>query len=130
MRTIDADNLSSRKLPAVGYEHVSGWYGNGWNDAIDTIMEDEPSVPLPDFKEGYKQAIRDGKTNFSRPHGEWLEWDDERWGGVWYYCSNCHNDALYKRVDGIFKQILSDYCPNCGADMRKEVDDGSGRIQK
>lgn len=68
MRPIDADNLSSRKLAAenVSYACVEGWYGNGWNDAIDTIMENEPSVPLPDFKEGYKQAIIDGKTNFSR----------------------------------------------------------------
>ena len=53
-----------------------------------------------------------------RPTGEWLEWVDERWGGVWHYCSNCHNDALYKKVDGIFKQILSDFCPYCGVKMK------------
>lgn len=35
-----------------------------------SIIDDAPIVPLPDFKEGYKQAIRDGKTNFSRPQGE------------------------------------------------------------
>lgn len=29
-----------------------------------------PTIPLPDFKEGYKQAIRDGKTNFSRHEEE------------------------------------------------------------
>ena len=31
-----------------------------------------PTIPLPDFKEGYKQAILDGKTNFSRPQGKWI----------------------------------------------------------
>ena len=87
MRTIDADNLANRKFAAedVSYARVEGWYRNGWNDAIDTIMEDEPSVPLPDFKEGYKQAIRDGKTNFSRPHGE---------------CKTCsHRDPEDKKCD-------------------------------
>lgn len=34
------------------------------------IIDDAPTVPLPDFKEGYKQAIKDGKTNFSRQQGE------------------------------------------------------------
>ena len=36
------------------------------------IINNAPTVPLPDFKEGYKQAILDGKTNFSRPQGEWI----------------------------------------------------------
>ena len=36
------------------------------------IIDNAPTVPLPDFKEGYKQAIIDGKTNFSRPQGEWI----------------------------------------------------------
>ena len=31
-----------------------------------------PTIPLPDFKEGYKQAILDGKTNYSRQLGEWI----------------------------------------------------------
>lgn len=35
-------------------------------------IDNAPTVPLPDFKEGYKQAIIDGKTNFSRPQGEWI----------------------------------------------------------
>lgn len=65
-------------------------------------------------------AVQDAPTIEERPTGEWNKWEDERWGGVWHYCSNCHNDALYKQVDGIFKQILSDFCPNCGAKMKGE----------
>lgn len=36
------------------------------------LVEDAPSIPLPDFKDGYKQAIIDGKTNFSRTKEEWI----------------------------------------------------------
>lgn len=39
-------------------------------DKVISIIDNAPTVPLPDFKEGYKQAIIDGKTNFSRPQGE------------------------------------------------------------
>lgn len=34
------------------------------------IIDNAPTVPLPDFKEGYKQAILDSKTNYVRPKGE------------------------------------------------------------
>jgi hypothetical protein len=36
------------------------------------LIDNAPTVPLPDFKEGYKQAIIDGKTNYSRPQDEWI----------------------------------------------------------
>ena len=35
-------------------------------------IDNAPTIPLPDFKEGYKQAILDGKTNFTRPQDEWI----------------------------------------------------------
>ena len=40
---------------------------------VENIIDNAPTVPLPDFKEGYKQAIIDGKTNFSRPQGEYVD---------------------------------------------------------
>lgn len=51
--------------------HTPLWGSIGLN-ALDNIIDNAPPVPLPDFKEGYKQAIRDGKTNISRPQGEWI----------------------------------------------------------
>ena len=33
-------------------------------------IDNAPTVPLPDFKEGYKQAIIDGKTNYSDRYEE------------------------------------------------------------
>lgn len=75
-------------------------------------IDNAPSVPLPDFKTGYRQAIIDGKTNFSRPQGNWvlvhpLQEDDE---GA-YMCSECHSGDW--RISTEFK-----FCPYCGAEMQ------------
>lgn len=51
-----------------------------------------------------------------RPHGEWVE-SKERKGH--FYCSECvHQDA-----SGKWRELFDfkyNFCPNCGADMRKE----------
>lgn len=52
------------------------------------------------YDHGYKQAERDLK----RPQGEW----EEDSGNI--ACSHCHTIWLYRRTE---------FCPNCGADMRK-----------
>lgn len=57
------------------------------------------------YKEGYKQAIIDGKTNYARQQGEWLDNDRE---DTYRRCSIC-NELVEK----------DNYCGNCGADMRK-----------
>lgn len=49
-----------------------------------------------------------------RPSGEWVE-------GVigYHYCSECHNYALEDDdlADDDGKEVLSDFCPSCGASM-------------
>lgn len=53
-----------------------------------------------------------------RPHGEWITWEE---AGNYiaspnrHECSCCH-DSAQVLVNGI--ELLSDFCPNCGADMR------------
>lgn len=77
-------------------------------------INNAPTVPLPDFKEGYKQAIIDGKTNYSRPQGEWIKEDNGKTTDL-YRCSICGRSImLCKNAD------LSKYpfC-HCGADMQK-----------
>ena len=75
------------------------------------VIDNVPSVPLPNFKAGYKQAIIDGKTNYSRPKGEWVETSDfDEFYGKVYKCTNCNEETL--GCD------CHNYCPNCGADMR------------
>ena len=57
-------------------------------------------------------------------HGRWVD----RYGGKYfnqvYDCSECKKSALFRNdmdLLGNWKpvQYLSDYCPNCGADMRE-----------
>ena len=73
---------------------------------LSDLINNAPTVPLPDFKEGYKQAILDGKTNFSRPRGRW----EIR---MIYYCPECGH---YCGESG------GDFCPHCGADMRGDAE--------
>lgn len=68
-----------------------------------------------------------------RKKGEWIPvdsysafgGDDATWMAhgnpvAFYYCSECKEQA-YAGEDG--ESLLTDYCPNCGADMRGEQDD-------
>lgn len=52
-----------------------------------------------------------------RPTGEWIEHYDNSDGFTWLTCSRC-----------MFKAYEEDYnfCPNCGADMRKEAENEKG----
>lgn len=98
MRTIDADALSEHKFVSIdcylksnvdnGYPR----YKQGWNDAIDAIIDNAPTV--------------------ERPQGHWINQSQ----GAKYpcECSECHTEP-FCNDEGY---VLSDFCPNCGADMR------------
>ena len=101
MRPIDADEL--KRVLIIEYELREGYFGEIVLNAIDNT----PTIPLPDFKEGYKQAIIDGKTNFSRPQGEWKNTRPPEMSDN-IVCSLCGFDSI----------AMFDFCPNCGADMR------------
>ena len=111
MRLVDADALEA-KIPYL------------WSDPTDISMlldliDKAPTVPLPDFKEGYKQAIIDGKTNFSRPQGEWIMQRHDM-DGCFYTCSNCGRMIRVSLFidDPEDNETLADYpfC-HCGAKM-------------
>lgn len=53
-RLIDADKLYPDCMTKNGTLAIS-----------QSQLADAQTIPLPDFKEGYKQAILDGKTNYS-----------------------------------------------------------------
>ena len=68
-----------------------------------------------------------------RPQGKWVAVDSySAFGGseeIWlahgnpiamYYCSNCKNQAY---ANDMGEDILSKFCPNCGADMRGKEND-------
>ena len=76
------------------------------------FIDNAPTIPLPDFKEGYKQAIIDGKTNYSRPH--WIKIFENPYTNG-YVCSVCGHEI---HVTEQFLPKVTE-CEGCGADMRK-----------
>ena len=100
------------------------WYEHGGdiiNDAADAI---EKLVTL------YEKAEMDatnltGKLTQAEAqlpkHGKWVRKESENI--YWFECSECGGHPMRDTWDGEGK--LTDFCPRCGADMRKmEVQDG------
>ena len=104
------NNLISREalkkaITELNLDNTSHW------SVIQTI-NDAPTVPLPDFKEGYKQAIIDGKANYSRPH--WIKIFENPYTNG-YVCSVCGHEI---HVTEQFLPKVTE-CEGCGADIRK-----------
>lgn len=98
-RYIDADALESKKFiswtcPEFFDEGAREQqaYQIGWNNAIEAVMENEPTADVVERKKG-----------------EWIK--DELGTTV---CSICKKPRRDNRVDHIY------YCNSCGADMRGE----------
>ena len=91
MRLIDADALPEHKFPENQCNKFGdgAYYRQGWNDAIDAIVDNEPTVDAVPVR-----------------HGKWVD-DSNGIEGAWNYCSVCGEQAI----------DLYDYCPNCGARM-------------
>lgn len=114
MRLIDADELKTHKflspqVKVLGGRHngkaIVAAYQQGWNDAIDAIIDNAPTVLHDNYSMGYQDGVK--KVLSERPQGEWIT--DERG----YVCSECgalHSDDY-------------PFCHMCGADMRKEASD-------
>lgn len=120
MRIIDADELKTYKFLSPQVRILGGRrngkvlvaaYQQGWNDAIDAIVDNEPTVCNDNYAMGYQDGVK--KVLSERPQGEWIE-DIEN---LLYRCSNCNASSNIR----MFKSNLH-FCPNCGADMRKETE--------
>lgn len=115
-------------------ESINKAYQQGWNDAIDSIIDNAPTVTPID--EAFSTAIdkygdntfsvsvissKGEKIDFKRvKRGKWIE-ENKPWGGFDDFvlaltCSECGESFVYHGNNPKF-------CPNCGADMR-EVDNG------
>ena len=93
MRLIDAKKLAEYK--ANGISNLTEWQ-KGWNDAIDTIIEEAPTIDA--------EPVR---------HGHW----EHLYGGQ-YKCSNCGAWWGSEYADEITNDFY--YCPNCGAKIDGE----------
>ena len=71
-------------------------------------------VPL--VQEAIKKAMDCMPTIEERKKGKWI------WCGDKHVCSECDEFALCDAYDvldtGEYQEELTDFCPNCGADMR------------
>ena len=72
----------------------------------DLMLADECGTYVYCDPERFKVVFED-----ERPHGEWIQSDKDKY---WAMCSVCKKEAIC----GDF-MILTDFCPNCGADMRE-----------
>ena len=89
----------SKWLEKASDTNNRGLYNFGEIAAYQTSIVEINSIPAADVK----PVVR----------GEWVHFD----GGFsdHYYCTACHKDIV---LTGNWR-----FCPNCGADMRKEADD-------
>lgn len=53
-------------------------------------------------------------------HGRWIEVWCFDYMDYTHYCSECHYDALTKEGT-MHDEVLTSYCPNCGARMRGDA---------
>jgi len=104
-RLIDADALIT-------------WFDEHYDDEYVTVgfvtglIKDEPTIE-PERKKGCWISV-DSYTAFG---GDEMLWMSHGNPIALHYCSECKNDA-YAGEDG--EDLLTDFCPNCGADMRGE----------
>lgn len=69
--------------------------------ALLSKVKNAPTVEYPFYQEAYQTGYEEGKNE--RPQGKWIIEHD------WVHCFPCGHEQNYP----------SNYCPNCGADMRK-----------
>jgi hypothetical protein len=134
MRLIDADKLPEHKFTIESAKGSD--YMRGWNDAIDAIVDNEPTVITNSVYEAYCALLdeefehsdsfwittpKGKKINFvkERPQGEWINDSDDL-----PVCKECGEVALQRvcvKVPQLIQtvhMVRSNFCPNCGADMR------------
>ena len=85
-------------------------YQKGWNDCIDAIIDNAPTVDITE-EQAIDKLHKTGwlpmhdKEMTERPQGEWLKIGDI---GLAYTCNKC----------GEVNVIPTKFCPNCGARMK------------
>ena len=97
-------------------------------DAIDVLKRNYPSSCFEDLCKAVDIAIKALSTQLERKRGKWkicdiLDYAQRPTGRKILQCPFCKylTDEFKTRMDYYHK--LTNFCPNCGADMRGEEDD-------
>ena len=111
-------------------EQIIQAYQKGWNDCIDAIIDNAPSVEPEKAKEneiikaytkGFDTGVETVKNE--RTQGEW-DYEQVAFYGV---CSNCGATVTSNLADIFLYEEIgkcpynTNFCPNCGADMRGDT---------
>lgn len=110
-RLIDADELANKVADLYTEGEEATEADKVVNDVID-LIDDAPTVLHDNYSMGYQDGVK--KVLSERPTGHWFLLDECSNEGV--YCSNCRKKVY--RVEYANQKVKSNYCPNCGADMR------------
>ena len=70
--------------------------------------------PIGGFCTSVNESICEALHKVSRPQGKWIEMYRNGFGNMIYMCSKCN-----------FHTTKSNYCPNCGAQMKGADDEMS-----
>ena len=89
------------------------------NVGID-VNKEELIKALKYDRDQYEQGYRDALKTTVQKHGRWEKWWCEDYITYFHRCSVCGEDALTKE-ETAHDEVLSNYCPNCGAKMDGEV---------
>ena len=112
---ISREDLKKSMRKSINERYIS-WTKTITVADIATLIFDEieyaPTVDTtcPNCDSGYAQGYSDGylKGKEERPKGEWIDG----------YCSKCGVGSF---CDAWGRDVKSKFCPNCGANMRKEI---------
>ena len=93
------------------------------NEALE-ILKTEWDINAEIFDTNFHEALALAiKVLEARPQGEWIgnAFDE-------HHCNKCGHYALQEEEPDGYYEVQSNFCPNCGADMReKEGNDENNR---
>ena len=113
MRLIDADDLYREMSKQKSFGELTA------KSALRSVA----NAPTIERKKG-KWIPVDSFSAFGGDEATWMAHGNPT---AFYYCSECKEQA-YTGEDG--EPLLTDFCPNCGADMRGEQDEGRTNNQR
>ena len=110
-RYIDADKLKDIKFNSISKDKY-GIYRMGWNDAIDAVVDNEPTADVRENVKGRWVEVVDRTEMYDK--------EGVKTWGMLFQCNQC--GFVLNAVEGHTGQY--NYCPNCGCLMKGVKNDG------
>lgn len=111
---------AAENLVAGGAERLKDYYENGskseeneWIGGVYDVWELIISAPTVEQSYQVPKDYIKNKLDYSRPHGEWHGNNFDE-----HSCLLCGHPALYEEEPDGYYEVQSNFCPNCGANMR------------